>query len=122
MILGLRTAIYSASDITQARLWYEQVLGQPAYFVEPYYVGFSVGGFELGIVPDEPAINQGTHQAFWGVDHIEDEFARLIALGASALTPVTDVGGGTKVASVTDPFGNQFAIIENPHFQLADVR
>ena len=29
-----------------------------------------------------------------------------------------DVGGGIRVASVLDPFGNAFGIIENPHFRL----
>jgi hypothetical protein len=28
------------------------------------------------------------------------------------------VGEGIKVASVRDPFGNIFGIIENPHFKL----
>ena len=32
------------------------------------------------------------------------------------------VGGGIKVASVRDPFGNLFGIIENPHFKLEDAR
>jgi hypothetical protein len=36
--------------------------------------------------------------------------------------PVKDVGGGIEVASVLDPFGNLFNIIENPHFKLGDVR
>ena len=29
---------------------------------------------------------------------------------------------GIKVAAVTDPFGNRFGVIENPHFDLASVR
>lgn len=44
------------------------------------------------------------------------------ALGAEVHEPVKDVGGGIKVASVRDPFGNLFSIIENPHFRLEDVR
>ena len=31
----------------------------------------------------------------------------IVALGATELDPVTDVGGGMKVAAVTDPFGNR---------------
>jgi hypothetical protein len=31
---------------------------------------------------------------------------------------VQDVGGGIRTASVIDPFGNVFGIIENPHFKL----
>ena len=29
---------------------------------------------------------------------------------------------GIKIAVVIDPFGNQIGVIENPHFQPADVR
>jgi hypothetical protein len=36
--------------------------------------------------------------------------------------PVQDVGGGIKVAAVADPFGNTFAVIENPHFSPAAVQ
>ena len=32
-----------------------------------------------------------------------------------------DVGGGIKVASVKDPFGNIVGFIENPHFTLPDT-
>jgi len=35
---------------------------------------------------------------------------------------VKDVGGGIKVASVRDLFGNLFSIIENQRFKLGDVR
>jgi hypothetical protein len=31
---------------------------------------------------------------------------------------VTEVGGGIKVATFIDPFGNVLGIIENPHFAL----
>ena len=34
------------------------------------------------------------------------------------LDDLQDVGGGIRVASVLDPFGNAFGIIENPHFRL----
>ena len=46
----------------------------------------------------------------------------VAALGAEIHEPVKDVGGGIKVASVRDPFGNLFSIIENPHFKLDEVR
>jgi predicted enzyme related to lactoylglutathione lyase len=121
MILGLRTVIYPAPDLPRARDWYAQVLGQKAYFDEPFYVGFSVGGFELGLVPDgQPGISGP--QPLWGVAGIEPALARLLALGATLLEPVTEVGDGIKVAAVTDPFGNRLGIIENPHFNAADVR
>ena len=51
MFLGLQTAIYPINDLAQARLWYEQVVGVNPCFEEPFYVGFSVEGFELGLLP-----------------------------------------------------------------------
>ena len=48
--------------------------------------------------------------------------ARLVELGATLLSDVQDVGGGIRVASVRDPFGNPFGIIENPNFSAEKVR
>ena len=87
MILGLRTAIYPAPDLGAARLWYSKVLGQSPYFDEPFYVGFSVGGFELGLLPSAQPGTAGP-QPLWGVENIESAHARLLELGASALEPV----------------------------------
>ena len=121
MILGLRTAIYPAPDIAAAKLWYATVLGQAPYFDAPFYVGFSVGGFELGLLPGAQPGTAGP-QPLWGVENIESAYARLLELGASALEPVTEVGEGIKVAAVRDPFGNRLGIIENPYFRISEVR
>jgi len=56
------------------------------------------------------------------VQNAEAAYARLLELGATPLEPVTEVGEGIKVAAVADPFGNRFGVIENPHFNAADVR
>jgi predicted enzyme related to lactoylglutathione lyase len=121
MILGLRTAIYPVKDLAAAKNWYSQVTGQAPYFDQPFYVGFAVGGFELGLVPDgEPGVAGA--QPLWGVQNAEEALAVLLSLGASVLEPVTDVGAGIKVAAVADPFGNRLGIIENPHFNPATVR
>jgi predicted enzyme related to lactoylglutathione lyase len=39
--------------------------------------------------------------------------------GAAVRSPVRDVGGGIRVATVADPFGNLVGLIENPHFSAA---
>ena len=49
------------------------------------------------------------------------EFARLLELGAISHEAVRNVGGDIKVAAVLDPFGNVFAILENPHFDHTQV-
>ena len=121
MILGLRTAIYPVNDLAAAKAWYAQVLETAPYFDEPFYVGFNVGGFELGLIPDGQAGVAGP-QPLWGVGDAAAAVARLIELGASALDAVVDVGGGIRVGAVVDPFGNRLGVIENPHFDPASVR
>ncbi|HEU5138168.1 MAG TPA: VOC family protein [Steroidobacteraceae bacterium] len=116
MLLGLRTAIYHAPDIVAAKLWYTKVLGFPPYFDQPFYVGFNVGGYELGLTPDG-ARAVGT---YWGVKDITATLARLLELGAEPRTDIQDVGEGIRVADVLDPFGNVFGIIENPNFALPE--
>lgn len=115
MILGLRSAIYPVADLDAAKRWYAELLGQAPYFDEPFYVGFAVGGFELGLLPGGQPGTAGA-QPLWGVADIEAAFARLLELGASEIEPVTEVGGGIKVAAVRDPFGNRFGLIQNPLF------
>ena len=121
MILGLRTAIYPTPDPARGKAWYSQVLGKEPYFDQPFYVGFSVGGFELGLIPDGESGTTGV-QVYWGVSSAEVESARLVSLGAVIYEPVKDVGEGIKVASLRDPFGNLFSIIENPHFKVSEVK
>ena len=121
MILGLRTAIYPVADLDAAKRWYSEMLGQAPYFDQPFYVGFAVGGFELGLLPDGQPGSAGP-RALWGVADIASAFARLLALGASEIEPITDVGEGILVAAVRDPFGNRFGLIKNPHFDAKAVR
>ena len=121
MILGLRTAIYPVADLDAAKRWYSQVLGQTPYFDQPFYVGFEVGGFELGLLPDGQPGTAGP-QPLWGVADIDAAFARLLELGAIEIEPVTAVGEGIKVAAVRDPFGNRFGLIQNPRFDPKAVR
>jgi predicted enzyme related to lactoylglutathione lyase len=123
MILGMRTVIYKVPDLEKAKAFYTRVLEFEPYFAEPFYVGFQVGGFELGLDPDMSGVEPGGGIVpYWGVADVAAEYARLLDVGASAGSPPQDVGGGIRVATVKDPFGNAFGIIENPHFSAANVR
>jgi len=117
---ALMTAIYPTADLAKAKAWYAEVFGVKPYFDEPFYVGFDIGGYELGLIPTEsPAQAPGTQGvvAYWGVDDCAAAHTRVLALGARELTAVQDVGEGIKVSTVTDPEGNALGIIENPHFK-----
>jgi predicted enzyme related to lactoylglutathione lyase len=117
---GLRTVIYPAPDLEKAKAWYSAVLGIAPYFDQPFYVGYNVAGYELGLDPDAAGSpgGQGGEIAYWGVPDAEAAFQRLISLGGKERSAVQDVGEGIRVATVLDPFGNVFGIIENPHFKL----
>jgi len=120
MFLGLRTAIYHVDDLDKAKAWYSTVLGVPPYFNQPFYVGFNVAGYELGLHPGGAAGDDKAEGVvtYWGVDDAAAAFGRLLELGATSHEEVNDVGEGIKVASAKDPFGNLFGIIENPNFKL----
>jgi catechol 2,3-dioxygenase-like lactoylglutathione lyase family enzyme len=122
MFQGMRTVAYYVGDLDRAKEWYRQVLGVPPYFDEPFYVGFNVGGFELGLLPGADRAGQGGAVAYWGVPNVHEAFVRLLGMGATALDQPEDVGGDVKHATVVDPFGNILGVIENPHFKPEDVR
>jgi catechol 2,3-dioxygenase-like lactoylglutathione lyase family enzyme len=119
MFLGLRTATYRVADIDKGKAWYSEVLGVEPYFDEPFYVGFNVAGYELGLQPGTSSDGDKADGAvaYWGVENAAAAFAHLQELGATVHEEVQDVGEGIKVATVKDPFGNTFGIIENPHFK-----
>lgn len=120
MFLGLHTAVYHVGDIEKGKEWYSRALEISPYLDEPYYVGFNVGGYELGLDTGtaDNSLKQEGHTAYWGVSNIEDVFSHLILIGAQRHEDIKDVGGGIRIASVIDPFGNAFGIIENPHFKI----
>lgn len=122
---ALMTVIYPVPDLSAAREWYAAALAVDPYFDQPFYVGFNVGGYELGLVPTEPPLHEAGNRgavAYWGVDDADAALSRLVGYGARVLDPVKSVGGDIRVGIVEDPYGNAFGIIENPGFQPPPVR
>jgi predicted enzyme related to lactoylglutathione lyase len=125
MFLGLRTVKYEVQDVAKAKEWYSKVFGVQPYFDEPaYYVGYNIGGYELGLVPEPKASakRDAAGVAYWGVEDIRASYKRLIDLGATSVSEVQDVGGGILVAELRDPFGNVLGIIYNPHFKVGETK
>ncbi len=118
MLKGIETVVYNVEDATVAGAWYRKVLGIEPNYDEPYYVGFTVGGDELGLHPygDDPRPRPGAEGqiAHWTVVDLGAAVAHFIEHGATAHKPAQDVGGGILVASVIDPFGNIIGLIQNP--------
>jgi uncharacterized glyoxalase superfamily protein PhnB len=120
MFLGLMNATYQAKDLNAAKAWYAKALGVQPYFDQPFYVGFNVHGYELGLVPETEAAAKraASGVAYWRVEDARAAYQRLIELGATAREPVQDVGGDILVGTVHDPFGNVLGVIQNPHFKV----
>lgn len=121
-MLGLRTTIYKVGNIEQATEWYAQAFETKPYFNEPYYVGFNIKGYELGLQPEESRTGNLAESvvAYWGVEDIHTVYERLLALGATAHEKPYEVGGDIVTATLKDPFGNVIGLIYNPHFKLED--
>jgi len=102
-MLGLRTTIYKVGDIQKATAWYSKAFEINPYFNEPYYVGFNIRGYELGLQPEEsPTVNKiETVVSYWVVENIQKTFDRLIDLGAT---------------ENENSFGNVIGLIYNPYF------
>ena len=120
-ILGLRTVIYTVKDIRQATDWYSKVFETIPYFNEPYYVGFNIAGYELGLEPksDSTSDKADSVTAYWGVLDVQTAFDRMLSLGATAHEKPTNVGGDIMVATVKDLWGNNIGLVYNPEFKLS---
>ncbi len=119
-VLGLATVIYQVPDLARAKAWYARAFGIEPYFDQPFYVGFEIGGYELGLHPDlsDGQPGPGGSVAYWRVPRIHVAIAQFLEVGATMVADATDVGEGIQVARVADPFGNVIGLIENPHFAV----
>lgn len=117
-ILGLRTTIYKVNDIVKAAAWYALAFQTEPYFDEPFYVGFNIGGYELGLQPEEASLlKSDAVVSYWGTNNIDVDFQRLLDLGATVHENPQNVGGKILVATVKDPWNNVIGLIYNPEFK-----
>ncbi|MCW2601450.1 MAG: bleomycin resistance protein [Frankiales bacterium] len=115
VLQGLRTVIHPVDDLDAAKAWWTALLGFGPYFDQPFYVGFEVAGYELGLLPgSNPAEGALT---YWGVADAQAAVDAAVALGAEVHTPPSDVGEGIVTATVRTPQGALVGFIVNPHFQ-----
>ena len=122
-MLGLRTVINIVPNLAEGITWYTKAFGVEPYFNEPFYVGFNIGGFELGLMPEEgePKPKGENVLTYWGINSekvLLAEYKRLIEIGATVLEEPHNVGGPLVVAAVKDPWGNPIGLIYNPVFKI----
>lgn len=119
--LGLRTCIYQVPNLSAAKVWYSQAFQTKPYFDEPFYIGFNIGGYELGLLAKEDNAESGTNiRTYWGVEDMEESRKHLLELGAKVHEDPMDVGEGVLVATVKDPWDNLIGLIYNPFFKIEE--
>jgi len=118
-ILGLRTTIYKVNDIDKAKEWYTKAFKTAPYFDEPFYVGFNIAGYELGLDPNElPESRSNAVVSYWGTNDIESELNHFLSIGAVIQEPLQNVGGEIVIVTIKDPWDNVIGLIYNPEFKL----
>lgn len=121
-ILGLRTTIYKTNNIIKAKEWYAKAFQTEPYFDEPFYVGFNIGGYELGLQPEEtPLLKSDAVVSYWGVADIMEQYEHFLNLGATSHEAPQNVGGEIVVATLKDPWNNVIGLIYNPEFKVEQV-
>ncbi|HWE66303.1 MAG TPA: VOC family protein [Acidimicrobiales bacterium] len=111
---GIKTLVVPVKDIAQAKALYSTLLGVEPYTDEAWYVGFRLGGLEVGLDPNGHRQGMTGPVAYSYVDDIEKTVQSLVEAGAVTNQAATDVGGGMLRALVTDADGNVIGLIQPP--------
>ncbi len=108
---GIQTVVYPVKDLEKAKALFRQLLGVEPVVDSPYYVGFQVGGQDIGLAPRH---GDEAMTAYYTVDDIRKDLKLLQDAGAKTVDEVRDVGGGKLVGSVKDRDGNIIGLIQMP--------
>ncbi|MGO8877681.1 MAG: VOC family protein [Acidimicrobiales bacterium] len=111
---GIKTVLIPVSDLATAKAVYSALLGLAPQADGSYYVGFDTAGQHIGLLPGGGPQGMTSPVTYWHVPDIEAKLAEVTAAGATVKEPVRDVGGGRRVATVTDPDGNVLGLLQDP--------
>ena len=111
---GIKVVLHPVSDLERAKPMYTALLGVAPTADSSYYVGFDAAGQHIGLVPGGGSQGMTSPVTFWEVADIERKLAELTAAGATVKEAAHDVGGGRRVATVTDPDGNDLGLLQDP--------
>ena len=105
------TIVIPVEDLAAATAFYTTAFGVEPHTDTPYYVGFNLDGQEIGINPNGDKDRMTGPVVYWSTDDLAAKVAEVEAAGGTVVRPVTQVGGGTSLALMTDPAGNQVGFI-----------
>jgi predicted enzyme related to lactoylglutathione lyase len=114
MTSGMKTVIYPVKDIAAAKQLYGELFGVAPDMDEVFYVGFNVGGQDVGLDPNGHSKGMTGPVGYWHVDDINESLGALLEAGAETQQPISDVGGGKLIATVKDADGNVIGLLQAP--------
>jgi predicted enzyme related to lactoylglutathione lyase len=103
----IRSLVVSVSDLDAVKPVYTALLGAP-HTDQPYYVGYNVNGFEVGLTPQGDASLGPVANA--DVDDLDGTRESLLAAGATEHTAPREVAPGVRVCVLADPEGNPIGL------------
>jgi catechol 2,3-dioxygenase-like lactoylglutathione lyase family enzyme len=106
MSATIRSLVIPVSDLDAAKAVYTALLGAP-HTDQPYYVGYNVDGFEVGLNPGDLA---GGPVAFADVVDLDGTRASLLAAGASERSAPRQVAAEARVCVLADTDGNPIGL------------
>ena len=114
MSQAVNLIVFPVKDVAQAKKLYTKVTGVEPYADAPYYVGFRVGGQEIGLDPNGHKQGLTGPLPYWEVKDIKKSLQSLQDGGAQVTQEVKDVGGGKLIAMVKDADNNIIGLVQSP--------
>src|SRR5262245_61922040 len=115
-MLDLNSVMIGTQQPRELAAFYEKVIGKPADMVdaEQGCWGWQVGTAFLGILQHSKMEGQtkdpGRVMLNFETAQVQEEFARVTALGAVVIAAPYQMGGGW-IATLADPDGNYFQLV-----------
>ena len=106
--------VFPVKDIAKGKTVFGKLLGAEPYMENPYYVGFRVGGQEIGLDPNGHKKGMTGPLGYCEVSDIRTTLQSLVDEGARVTQDVKDVGGGRLTAWLADTDGNQIGLLQSP--------
>jgi predicted enzyme related to lactoylglutathione lyase len=114
MSQGVNLLVFPVKDIARAKKLYSTFLGVEPYADSPYYVGFRLGGQEIGLDPNGHRQGMLGPVGYREVSDIRKSLQSLLDAGGQVQQPVKDVGGGKLIAWVKDADNNIIGLVQSP--------
>jgi predicted enzyme related to lactoylglutathione lyase len=108
----LQSIVHPVGDLVAAKAIHTALLGTAPHTDQPFYVGFNVGGIEIGLDPYGHEKGLTAPVPYIGVADLEAALTEVQEAGATLAGAPQDVGGGTRIATVTDADGNTLGLIQ----------